>query len=266
MADTQNLRNLADETADRAAAAAPGSHEALPQAERTYVLDTSVLLSDPGALFRFAEHAVVLPVVVITELEKKRHDPEIGYFARRALRLLDGLREQHLRLDFPVPVGEQGGTLRVELNHSDFDILPSGMRLGDNDTRILAVAQNLANEGLEVTVVSKDLPMRVKASALGLGAEEYRAELASDDSYSGVAEIDLDEEAMAALWDEERLDDVAAVADLPLGTGLILNSPRGHALGRVDRGDGGTAGLRLVRGDREVFGVHGRSAEQRLAT
>lgn len=265
MADTQNLRNLADETADRAAAAAPGSHEALPQAERTYVLDTSVLLSDPGALFRFAEHAVVLPVVVITELEKKRHDPEIGYFARRALRLLDGLREQHLRLDFPVPVGEQGGTLRVELNHSDLDILPSGMRLGDNDTRILAVAQNLANEGLEVTVVSKDLPMRVKASALGLGAEEYRAELASDDSYSGVAEIDLDEEAMATLWDEERLDGVDAAADLPLGTGLILNSPRGHALGRVDRGEGGTAGLRLVRGDREVFGVHGRSAEQRLA-
>jgi len=265
VADTQNLRNLADETADRAAAAAPGSHEALPQAERTYVLDTSVLLSDPGALFRFAEHAVVLPVVVITELEKKRHDPEIGYFARRALRLLDGLREQHLRLDFPVPVGEQGGTLRVELNHSDLDILPSGMRLGDNDTRILAVAQNLANEGLEVTVVSKDLPMRVKASALGLGAEEYRAELASDDSYSGVAEIDLDEEAMATLWDEERLDAVDAVADLPLGTGLILNSPRGHALGRVDRGEGGAPGLRLVRGDREVFGVHGRSAEQRLA-
>ncbi len=265
MADTQNLRNLADETADRAAAAAPGSHEALPQAERTYVLDTSVLLSDPGALFRFAEHAVVLPVVVITELEKKRHDPEIGYFARRALRLLDGLREQHLRLDFPVPVGEQGGTLRVELNHSDLDILPSGMRLGDNDTRILAVAQNLANEGLEVTVVSKDLPMRVKASALGLGAEEYRAELASDDSYSGVAEIELDEEAMARLWEDERLDDVAGLAELPLGTGLILNSSRGHALGRVDRREGATGSLRLVRGDREVFGVHGRSAEQRLA-
>ena len=50
--------------------------------ERTYVLDTSVLLSDPRAIFRFAEHQVVLPVVVISELEKKRHDPEIGYFAR----------------------------------------------------------------------------------------------------------------------------------------------------------------------------------------
>nr|WP_243751909.1 PhoH family protein [Leucobacter weissii] len=233
----------------------------MPQQERTYVLDTSVLLSDPGAIFRFAEHAVVLPVVVITELEKKRHDPEIGYFARRALRLLDSLREQHLRLDFPVPVGEQGGTLRVELNHSSAEILPSGMRLGDNDTRILAVAQNLAAEGLDVSVVSKDLPMRVKAAALGLGAEEYRAELASDDSYSGVAELDLGEDEMAVLWEDERLDGVAAAASLPLGTGLILGSPRGSALGRID----GPESLRLVRGDREAFGLHGRSAEQRLA-
>ena len=246
---------------DLAHAQDPREHEALPQQERTYVLDTSVLLSDPRALFRFAEHSVVLPVVVITELEKKRHDPEIGYFARRALRLLDELREKHLRLDFPVPVGEQGGTLRVELNHSSVDLLPSGMRLGDNDTRILAVAQNLAAEGLAVSVVSKDLPMRVKAAALGLGAEEYRAELASDDSYTGVTEIEIDEDAMSALWDDDRLDGAPSVAGLPLGTGLIISSVRGSALGRVD----GDSSLRLVRGDREVFGVHGRSAEQRLA-
>ena len=246
---------------DRAPSQDPRTHEALPQSERTYVLDTSVLLSDPSAIFRFAEHDVVLPVVVVTELEKKRHDPEIGYFARRALRLLDGLREQHLRLDFPVPVGDEGGTLRVELNHSSTEVLPSGMRLGDNDTRILAVALNLAAEGLDVSVVSKDLPMRVKAAALGLGAEEYRAELASDDSYTGVATLEIDEDEMTTLWEEERLDNVAEVADLPLGTGLILNSPRGSALGRVD----GTDALRLVRGDREIFGVHGRSAEQRLA-
>ncbi|WP_416447282.1 PhoH family protein [Leucobacter sp. HNU] len=234
----------------------------MPQAERTYVLDTSVLLSDPGALFRFAEHAVVLPVVVITELEKKRHDPEIGFFARRALRLLDGLREQHLRLDFPVPVGDQGGTLRVELNHSDQQTLPSGMRLGDNDTRILAVAQNLAAEGLAVTVVSKDLPMRVKAAAIGLGAEEYRAELAHDDAYTGIAELELDDERMAELWDEERLDGVEDARELPFGTGLVITSPRGSALGRIDGREGA---VRLVRGDREVFGLHGRSAEQRLA-
>ncbi|WP_245907262.1 PhoH family protein [Leucobacter massiliensis] len=231
------------------------------QRQRTFVLDTSVLLSDPSALFRFAEHSVVLPVVVVVELEKKRHDPEIGYFARRALRILDELRRTHLRLDFPVPVGEAGGTVRVELNHSNAEVLPSGMRLGDNDTRILAVAQNLASEGLDVVVVSKDLPMRLKAAALGLGSEEYRAEQAHDDAYTGTAGLDLDEEQMRLLWEEERLDGVDAVSGHPRGTGLVLTSPRGSALGRVD----GPDSLHLVRGDREVFGLTGRSAEQRLA-
>ena len=139
---------------------------------RTYVLDTSVLLSDPRAITRFEEHEVVLPVVVVTELEGKRHHPELGYFARTALRMLDDLRIKAGRLDAPVPVGEVGGTLRVELNHTDPTSLPAGFRLGDNDTRILAVARNLANEGNLVTVVSKDLPMRVKASAWGRAAEE----------------------------------------------------------------------------------------------
>src|SRR5919199_4297874 len=83
---------------------------------RTFVLDTSVLLSDPKAPMRFAEHEVVLPVVVISELEAKRHHPELGYFARQALRWLDDLRVRHGRLDTPLPIGEQGGTLRVELN------------------------------------------------------------------------------------------------------------------------------------------------------
>lgn len=239
-----------------------GLSDPLAQAERTYVLDTSVLLSDPAAIFRFAEHSIVLPVVVVTELEKKRHDPEIGYFARRALRLLDGLREKHERLDFPVPVGDDGGTLRVELNHSSAEVLPSGMRLGDNDTRILSVAQSLATEGLSVTVVSKDLPMRVKAAALGLGAEEYRNDQTGDDSYLGTAAIELTDAQMDALWEEERLDEIDPVRPLVLGTGLIISSPSGSsALGRVH----GDSSLKLVRGDREVFGVHGRSAEQRLA-
>src|SRR5688500_15562112 len=131
---------------------------------RTYVLDTSVLLADPGAIRRFDEHEVVLPVVVITELEGKRHHPELGYFARSALRMLDELRVTHGRLDEPIPVGETGGTIRVELNHTDPDALPSGFRPAgrpwDNDSRILAVARNLANEGRAVTLVSKDLPLR----------------------------------------------------------------------------------------------------------
>ncbi|WP_375399945.1 PhoH family protein [uncultured Amnibacterium sp.] len=227
--------------------------------ERTFVLDTSVLLSDPRAVFRFAEHAVVLPVVVISELEAKRHDPEIGYFARAALRNLDDLRLAHERLDFPVPVGD-GGSLRVELNHSNMSVLPNGLQLGGNDSRILAVAQNLANDGLAVTVVSKDLPMRVKAASIGLTAEEYRAELAVDDGYTGVAELALSAEQMSRLYGDERLSS-RAVADLPINTGVVVTSERGSALARVvSRGE-----VRLVRGDRDVFGLHGRSAEQRLA-
>lgn len=234
---------------------------------RTYVLDTSVLLSDPRALKRFAEHAVVLPVVVITELEAKRHHPELGYFARSALRMLDDLRIQHGTLDEPVAVNTAEGTLRVELNHTDQSVLPSGFRLGDNDTRILAVAANLKAEGHTVVVVSKDLPMRVKASALGIEAEEYRAELAVESGWTGMREIQITDEQMSQLYDAELLPAPPAadcgedIATLPVHTGLVIHSGRGSALGRVtDEGE-----VRLVRGDQEVFGVHGRSAEQRVA-
>ncbi len=227
---------------------------------RTYVLDTSVLLSDPHAMLRFAEHEVVLPLVVVVELEAKRHHPEVGYFARTALRLLDDLRARHGRLDGPVPVGEHGGTLRVELNHVDPTSLPAGLRLGDNDSRVLAVARNLSAEGGDVVVVSKDTPMRVKASALGLAVEEYRADAAVDSGWTGLAELELAEDDMAALYGEERLEDPRA-AELPVHTGLVLLSARGSALGRVAP----DKSVRLVRGDREAFGVRGRSAEQRVA-
>ena len=227
--------------------------------ERTYVLDTSVLLSDPKAMFRFAEHAVILPVVVISELEKKRNDPEIGFFAREALRNLDELRSEHERLDFPIAVGT-GGSLRVELNHSNQTVLPSGLQLGDNDSRILAVALNLANEGCAVTVVSKDLPMRVKAASIGLAAEEYRAELAPDSGYTGIAEISISADEMATLYDEEVIK-TKVVADIPVNTSLVISSERGSALGRVT--SPGT--VTVVRGDRDLFGLSGRSAEQRLA-
>ncbi|MCE0485620.1 PhoH family protein [Ornithinimicrobium sp. EGI L100131] len=229
-------------------------------AAKTYVVDTSVLLSDPHAVLRFAEHEVVLPVVVITELEGKRHHPELGYFARQALRLLDDLRVQHGTLSEPVPVGERGGTVRVELNHTDAGSLPSGFRLGDNDTRILAVAANLAAEGDDVTVVSKDLPMRVKASAVGLDAQEYRAELAVDTGWTGMAQLDVDDQEMSSLYETGRLEHPAAL-DLPCHTGLTVFGPSGSALGRVTA-DGSVA---LVRGDRDAFGLHGRSAEQRIA-
>jgi len=224
------------------------------------VLDTSVLLSDPRAMLRFEEHEVVLPIVVVTELEAKRHHPELGYFARQALGLLDELRIQQGRLDAPVPVGEDGGSLRVELNHTNLESLPAGFRLGDNDTRILAVAKNLSNEGRVVTLVSKDLPMRVKASACGLEAAEYRAEFAVDSGWTGMAELDVSVEEMDSLYETGRLESAVA-RGLPCHTGVVLMSPRGGGLGRV----GPDKAIRLVRGDRDAFGLHGRSAEQRIA-
>jgi PhoH-like ATPase len=227
---------------------------------RTYVLDTSVLLADPNALTRFEEHEVVLPVVVVTELEAKRHHPELGYFARQALRLLDEYRIRYGRLDAPIPIGELGGTLRVELNHSDPGVLPAGFRLGDNDSRILAVARNLQAEGYDVTVVSKDLPLRVKASSVGLLAEEYRAELAITSGWTGMEELVVSGQEVDALFQDEAID-LPEASDLPVHTGLVLQSERGKALGRVTE-DGR---IRLVRGDREAFGIHGRSAEQRIA-
>src|SRR4051794_22280907 len=150
--------------------------------------------------------------------------------------MLDDLRIEHGRLDTPIPLGDEGGTLRVELNHTDPTVLPAGFRLGDNDSRILAVAANLAAEGRDVVVVSKDLPMRVKASAVGLTAEEYRAELAVDSGWTGMDALDLAEQQMAQLWEHETipLADVAAgfgggnqaPNDMLCHTGVVLHSPR----------------------------------------
>ena len=225
---------------------------------KTFVLDTSVLLSDPGAMGRFAEHEVVLPLVVITELEGKRDHPELGWFARQALRLLDDLRIEHGRLDQPIPVGE--GTLRVELNHSSVDTLPAGFRIGDNDSRILAVAHNLSTDGLDVVLVSKDLPLRVKAAAIGLPAQEYRAELAVSSGWTGMTELDVLSSDLDVLYETGRVE-LPEARELPTHTGVVLLSDRGSGLGRVAP----DKSVRLVRGDRDAFGVHGRSAEQRIA-
>lgn len=225
----------------------------------TYVIDTSVLLSDPKAILRFDEHEVLLPLVVIAGLEEKRTHPEVGHFARMALRLLDDLRVEHGRLDAPIPLSS-GGSLRVELNHPSLGDLPSGLRTGDHDARILALASALSREGRRVVLVSKDLPMRVKAAALGLTAQEYRAELAVGAEWNGMAELDVSAAELDELFATGFLEH-AEVAELPCHTGVVLISSRGSGLARVTP----DKHARLVRGDREAFGLRGRSAEQRIA-
>jgi len=143
--------------------------------------------------------------------------------------------------------------------------LPAGFRRhadegADNDSRILAVARNLSADGRDVVLVSKDMPMRVKAASVGVPADEYRAQLAVDSGWTGMVELEVGEDDIGTLYSAERIE-LAAAADLPCHTGLRLISARGSALGRVTA----DKQVRLVRGDREAFGLHGRSAEQRVA-
>lgn len=227
--------------------------------QRTYVLDTSVLLSDPGAYSRFDEHHVVIPLVVISELEAKRHHPELGWFARECLRRLDELRIRHGRLDQPIAIGDHGGSIRVELNHVDTSGLPAGFAVDTNDSRIIAVTRALGLEGSDAVLVTKDMPLRVKASAVGIPTEEYRHGQAVDPTWSGMAELAVADEVIDQLFDGGE----AALphdVDLPCHTGLVLNGNSSKALGRVTV----DKQIRLIRG-RDAFGVHGRSAEQRVA-
>ena len=229
--------------------------------KRTYVLDTSVLLADPTALTRFAEHEIVIPIAVITELETKRDHPELGFFARAALRYLDDLRVSHGRLDTPIQITKEGGILSVELNHTDSSSLPHGfLRDGTNDSRILAIAKNLMADGKDVVLVTKDLPLRVKASSVGVEAEEYRAELVMNSGWTGIVELTVGGNVIDALYATERTDHESAL-EYPVHTGIVLHSEKGSALARVTA----TKQLQLVRGDRSAFGLHGRSAEQRVA-
>ncbi len=229
--------------------------------KKTFVLDTSVLLADPGALYKFAEHEVIIPIAVIGELESKRDHPELGYFARAALRALDDLRITHGRLDKALTITPEGGTLSVELNHNDLSTLPQGfLRDGTNDSRILAIAKNLMGDGKQVVLVTKDLPLRVKASSVGVEAQEYLAELVSNSGWTGIVELTVGSNTIDDLYASDRADHEAA-HELPVHTGIVLHSDRGSALARVTA----DKQLQLVRGDRSAFGLHGRSAEQRVA-
>lgn len=226
---------------------------------RTYVLDTSVLLSDPSALRRFEEHAVVIPLATLTELEGKRHHLELGWAARSALRALEELREEHGSLLDALAVNDAGGTVRVELNHTSRDVLPDGFRDDTNDNRILSVAANLAEEGASVVLVSKDLPLRLKAGVVGLEASEFRDTDVADDGWTGFTDVMVDSATVDDLY-AEGVCDLAEARDLPVNTGIALVAGSQSGLGRVH------ADKRVHRIiDRPVFDVRARSAEQHVA-
>ncbi|MEZ5407357.1 MAG: PhoH family protein [Acidimicrobiales bacterium] len=227
---------------------------------KVFVLDTSVLLNAPTSLESFGAHDVVLPIIVLTELEEKRHHPELGWAARTALRKLEAIRERHGGLTEPFPVNSAGGTVRVELNHRSEDVIPETMRgASGNDHRILLVALNLQAENHDVVLVTQDLPLRLRAGVLGLAAEEYHHQMEADLEWRGLVELSVAPEAIDRLY-KHQVALIEEAAELPVNAGLILEGAGHSALGRV-QADGK---VRLVS-DRHVFGVRGRNAEQRIA-
>jgi PhoH-like ATPase len=139
--------------------------------------------------------------------------------------------------------------------------MPHGfLRDGTNDSRILAIAKNLMSDGKDVVLVTKDLPLRVKASSVGVEAEEYLAELVSNSGWTGIVELGVGSNVIDDLYASDFADHEEAHS-LPIHTGVVLHSDRASALARVTS----DKRLQLVRGDRTAFGLHGRSAEQRIA-
>jgi PhoH-like ATPase len=226
----------------------------------TVVLDTSVLLSaGRTALYSFGTDNVVLPLVVVRELEAKRNDPDLGLAARSVLRALDdmlGLGD----LREGVELGEGYGTIRIETNHIH-DVPEALKSYPSNDTKIVTVALNLSNE-LEgdVFLVTKDIPLKIMASIVGVATKGF-----TPANISG-GYIDNTE----TLWvTAEQIDEVHETGTVrldfkvPRNVGVILRNeenPKDTALVI----SGAQYEFNLIE-QYEISGLESRSAEQALA-
>jgi PhoH-like ATPase len=243
----------------------------------TFVLDTCVLLADPHALYRFDEHEVVLPLVVVEELDRqKTRMDEVGRNARTAVRLIEELRGRSssgLREPIDLP---QGGTLRVEGNHVD-STLPPYLEPTKPDHRILSVAV-----GLGGTLVTKDGALRIKGSQLGVAVQDYLADTVQvDEQYTGIAEIEIESSMLDLFHRDGKLtlsDEVAHSTDLWLNQSIVLRAgASASGLGRVvacnpgvsspagDAAAGRTVVIDRVGGRPRVFGVSPRDVRQTFA-
>ena len=233
--------------------------------QRTYVLDTCVLLADPQAVLRFDEHEVVLPLVVIEELDRhKTRMDEVGANARRAIRLLEemgasrrgGLAEPH-RL-------AGGGSVRIELNGVYSDRLPEVLNPSTPDHRILATCLNIDDSGREAVLVTKDAALRIKGAQLQVSVEDYRGDIVVvDESYSGVAEVEVDADVIEEIYRAGKT--VVPELEGVINQYLILKGPgSASALARVAESGTDPVAVR-VAGSRHLFGVETKNTRQAFA-
>jgi len=230
-----------------------------------YVLDTCVLLADPHAPLRFDEHRVVLPLVVIEELDRqKTRMDEVGANARSAIRLLEGLgASEPGGLSSPANL-PGGGTLRIELNGITSARLPTVLDPNTADHRILATCLNLVDEGTRTVLVTKDAALRIKGAQLGVAVEDYRGDTVPvDESYSGVASIDVSGEVVDELFSSGKV--IVDDPGLMVNQFVVLHGPGSQSgLGRVSE-DGPRTTVTRVPGSRHAFGVETKNTRQSFA-
>jgi PhoH-like ATPase len=238
---------------------------------KIYVLDTNVLLQDPLSIFSFADNEVVIPAVVLEEVDsKKRYMDEVGRNARHVSKLIDKFREIG-KLHESIPL-ENGGTFRIELNHRSFVQLQEIFVEKTNDNRILAVAKNLYLEeqskpdGRPVILVSKDVLVRVKADALGLQAEDYLSDrvIEMDNIYTGFLECYIQKEILNKFYEKGELP-VTDLANHPFYPNQFVLMKdvvggSGSAVGIVDQT--GKKIKKLVFQNEQVWGVRPRNVQQ----
>jgi PhoH-like ATPase len=231
---------------------------------RTFVLDTCVLLADPSATLRFDEHQVVLPMVVVEELDRKKTRPdEVGTNARAALRLLEHLgASRSLGLREPVAL-PTGGSLRIELNGVVSGRLPSVLDPSTPDHRLLACCLNLADAGTETVLVTKDTALRIKGAQLGLEVQDYRADTVPvEELHSGVSELQVEAALIDRIYDENKVP--LANTDALVNQFLVLRSGSQSALARVIQAEP-EAIVERVPNHLRVFGIEPKNLRQTVA-
>ena len=232
---------------------------------KTYVLDTCVLLADPQSLIRFDEHDLVLPLVVVEELDRqKTRLDEVGSNARRAIRALEKLGASEAGgLEAPRQL-DSGGTMRIELNGTHSDRLPNVLDPSTADHRILATCLNLVDDGCQTVLVTKDASLRFKGAQLGVEVEDYRADTVPvDESYSGVAEVEVDASTIDEIYSEGKI--VLSSDDLHVNQYVILRTAGSQsAVGRVVDTTFETSVVR-VPGSRQAFGIESKNVRQAFA-
>lgn len=229
------------------------------------MIDTCVLLADPNALLRFDEHRVVLPLVVVEELDRqKSRMDEVGANARSAIRLLESLgASESGGLEVPTAL-PGGGSLRIELNGITSDRLPEIFDPSTVDHRILATCLNLVDDGAPTVLVTKDAALRIKGAQLGVPVEDYRGDTVQvDESYSGVAKIDVAGEIIDALFGSGKI--VLEDPGLVVNQFVVVHGPGSQSgLGRVVD-DGRQTVITRVPGSRHIFGVESKNTRQAFA-